>query len=56
MFKVIVWREAEGGSHKVKEKVRIGGRGSLFMEDLTPQIFYQNYIPISDFFDLKIVL
>ena len=29
-FKLIVWREAKGGSHKVK------GRGALFIGELTP--------------------
>ena len=47
-MKVIVWREAEGVSHKVK-----GGAGVLFMRELTPQVFYQNYLPISASFGLK---
>ena len=41
---------AIGGSHKVK------GRGALFMGQLTPQVFYQNYLPISASFDLERVL
>ena len=36
-----------GGSYKVK------GSGALFMGELTPQVFYQNYLPISTSFDLK---
>ena len=38
------------GSHKVE------GRVFLFMGELTPQVFYQKYLPISAFFDLKRVL
>ena len=49
-FKVILWREAEGwGEHRVK-----GGGG--FMGELTPQLFYQNYLPISASFGVKRVL
>ena len=35
----------KGRSHKVKSKERMGG-GALFMRKLTPQAFYQNYLPI----------
>ena len=42
--------DAIGGSHKVK------GRGTHFMGQLTTQVFYQNYLPISASFDLKRVL
>ena len=49
-FKLIVWREAKGGNHKIK------GRGALFIGELIPQVFYQNYLSISASFDLKIVL
>ena len=41
------WKEAEGGSHKVKRG------GALFMGEFTPQVFYQTYLPISASFDLK---
>ena len=43
-FKVIIWREAEGGG------------GKFFMGELTPHVFYQNYLPISVSFSIKRVL
>ena len=46
---LIVWRKLKGGSYKVKE-------GTLFMEELIPQVFYQNELPISASFNLKRVL
>ena len=46
---VIVWRNLKGGSYEVK-------KGTLFMEELIPQVFYQNYLPISPSFNLKRVL
>ena len=49
-FKTIVWRETGGGggaTYKVK------GGGAIFMGELTPQLFYQNYLPISVFFGVK---
>ena len=48
-IKFIVWREAEGVSHKVKGE-------HFFMEELTPQIFYQNYLPVSALFGLNRVI
>ena len=53
-------RKLKGGSHKVKGRARMGERGcggwALFMEELTTQVFYQSYLPISASFDLKRVL
>ena len=46
-FKVIVWREAEGTESK--------GEGG-FMGELTPQLFYRNYLPILASFGVKRVL
>ena len=43
--------ELKGGSHKVK-----WWRWALFQGELAPQVFYQNYLPISASFDLKRVL
>ena len=48
-IKVIVWREAEGVSHQVKMEHLFGG-------ELTPQVFYHNYFPISASFGLKRVI
>ena len=38
------------GNHRAK------GRGAFLMGELTCQVFYQNYLPISASFDLKRVL
>ena len=48
-IKVILWRKAEGVSHKVKG----GGEHALFMGEFTLQVFYQNYLPILASFGLK---
>ena len=55
-FKLIVWRETKGGKPQSQRKGAGGHGGDLFMGELTFQIFYQNYVPISDSFDLKRVL
>ena len=49
-LKVIVWREDERVSQKVK------GELALFMGELTTQVFFQNYLPISASFGLKRVI
>ena len=49
-IKVIVWREDERVSQKVK------GELALFMGELTTQVFFQNYLPISASFGLKRVI
>ena len=53
-FKVILWREAEWGKPQSQSKDKDGG--VPFKEELTPQVFYQNCLPISASFDLKRVL
>ena len=35
---------------------REGGGGELFMGEMTTQVFYQNYLPISASFSLKRVI
>ena len=52
-LKSLYGRKLKGGSDKVKGKARMGGGGTLFMGELTPQVFYQNYLTISASFDLK---
>ena len=42
-FKVIVWMEAEGVSHKKS-------KGAPFMGELTPQVFYLNYLHLFSLF------
>ena len=37
------------------EKLK-GGGGKFFMGELTPHVFYQNYLPISVSFSIKRVL
>ena len=49
-IKVIVWREDERVSQKVK------GELALFMGELATQVFFQNYLPISASFGLKRVI
>ena len=49
-FKLIIWGEAKGGN---PQSQRVG---ASFMEDLTPHLLYQNYLPISASFDLNRVL
>ena len=46
-FKFIVWRENEWG------KARSQKGASIFTGELTPQQFYQNYLPISASFGVK---
>ena len=43
------WRRSGGG-------VAWGWGWAFYMGELTPQVFYQNYLPISVSFDLKRVL
>ena len=40
-LKVLIWREAEGGRHKVK--------GGFLGGAMTLQLFYQNYLHIWNF-------
>ena len=61
MVKVIVWREAEGVSQKFKGGGGGGGFclgvcAALFMGELTPQVFYQSYLPMPASFSLKRVI
>ena len=42
-FKVIVWREDEGGDRSHKGQVG-GGGGAIFMLELTPQLVYLKYL------------
>ena len=53
-FKVMVWREAEGASHKVN--LGGGGGGSNFYEGVDPSVFFQNCLLISAYFGVKRIL
>ena len=50
-FKVVIWREAEEGVGGQSQR-----RGQMFMVELTPQLFCQNYLHISASFCVKRVL
>ena len=50
-YKVMVWREAEGVSHRVN----VGG-GSNFYEGVDPSVFFQNCLLISAYFGVKRIL
>ena len=52
-FQVILCREAEEG---LKGTYKVKGGGAIFMGELTTQVFYQNYVPMSSFFGVNRVL
>ena len=56
-------RGREGLSHRIKRSCGRGephtkskGGGAIFMREMTPQLFYQNYLPISASLGVKRVL
>ena len=46
----------EGSLKGEPQSQRRGGGGALFMGEMTTQVFYQNYLPISASFSLKRVI